>query len=240
MLTSMTPGSGVTLKLLQARIAAGRRIAFDEHRLAELLGGVLDRGDEIEIILGALGRRHEDVEMAVARLEGDARCARCCRPSAPTPGRSPRSGASARRQASRRASPSPLVVGRHAALLAAQHRRAAEGFERRQVGMRHHRVGLDDEVHVRRRGPRQRIERQAIADRRIARDQVALLGAQEPRPAAPAAAAVVLALRWAARSRRRFRGPSRTPAPGARAPSGPSPSLASTVTLLGRRRSRHR
>jgi hypothetical protein len=44
MLTSITPGSGVTLKCQQPRVAAGRRIALDEDRLAELLGRVLDAG----------------------------------------------------------------------------------------------------------------------------------------------------------------------------------------------------
>src|SRR6516164_7737443 len=56
---------------LQAGVAARRRITFDEDRLTELLGGVLDRRDELEIVLGALDRWHENVEMAVARLEGD-------------------------------------------------------------------------------------------------------------------------------------------------------------------------
>ena len=51
--------------------------------------------------------------------------------------------------------------------------------------MRRHRVGFDDVVGVARRRPGQRIERQPVADRRIAGDQVALLGAQEPRTALP-------------------------------------------------------
>ena len=157
MLTSITPGSGVTLKLQQPRIAAGRRIALDEDRLAEFLGGVLDRGDEVEIVLGALDRRHEDVQVAVARLEGNGACARSPPADEPTPGRGPRSGASARFQASRRAVLVACAVGRRscARFLAAQHRRAAEGVERRQVGMGDHRIGLGDEAGVRRRRPRQ-------------------------------------------------------------------------------------
>ncbi len=239
MLTSMTPGSGVTLKLVQARIGAGRRIAFDEHRLAELLGGVLDRGDEVEIVLGALGRRHEDEEMAVARLEGD-RGAHDVAGRVADAGTQPEIG--------RQRAPPGLAagvavavgVGRHAAFLAAQHRRAAEGVERRQGRMRRHRVGIGDEVGVLRRRPRQRIERQAVAERRIARDQVALLRAQEPRPAAPAAAAVVLALD----GQHGADGGSRVPASNTRARRSRSISsftlASSTVTLLGRRRSRHR
>jgi hypothetical protein len=69
MLTSITPGSGVTLKL-QARGSPGGVIAFDEDRLVLLLGRILERRHEVEIVLHALCRRHEDVEMAVARFEG--------------------------------------------------------------------------------------------------------------------------------------------------------------------------
>ena len=64
----MTPGSGVTLKLCR-RGSLRRRIAFEEDGLAQFRRGVLDRRDEFEIILGMLRRRHEDVELAVARLE---------------------------------------------------------------------------------------------------------------------------------------------------------------------------
>jgi hypothetical protein len=54
-------GVGRDAEIQQPRIAAGRRIALDEDRLAEHLGRILDCGDEIEIILGALDRRHEDM-----------------------------------------------------------------------------------------------------------------------------------------------------------------------------------
>ena len=99
---------------------------------------------------------------------------------------------------------------RHRRLLPAQHRRAAEGVERRQRGMADHRIGLGDEAGVRRRGPRQRIERQAVADRRIAGDQVALLAAQEPRPAASSGRGRCARARSAARCRPASRVPSRT------------------------------
>ena len=131
MLTSMTPGSGVTLKLVQPRIAAGRRVALDEHRLAEFLGGVLDGGDEVEIVLGALGRRHEDVEVAVARLEGHGGAHDAA-------GR--RAGAGLAGQVGRQRAPPGLAARVAVAVadgggsLAAQHRRTAEGIERRQAG----------------------------------------------------------------------------------------------------------
>ena len=186
-------GIGRHAETEQAGIAAGRRIALDEHRLAEFLGGVLDRGDEIEIVLGAFRRRHEDEEMAVARLEGhgaahDAGGGRAVSRLAGEIGR--------QRPPPRFPARFAVAVGleRGPALLAAQHRGAAEGFERWQVGMRRHRIGLGNELRVCRRRPGQRIERQAVTDRRIARDQVALLRPQEPRPAAPAAAVPVLGL----------------------------------------------
>ena len=58
--------------------------------------------------------------------------------------------------------------------------------QQRRVGGDHD----DDRAGIGRRRPRQRIERQAITERRVAGDQVALLRAQEPRPAAPALAVV--------------------------------------------------
>ncbi len=62
-------GIGRDAEVQDARIA-GRRIAFDEDRLGEFLGRVLERRHEVEIVLHPLGRRHEDMEMALARLEG--------------------------------------------------------------------------------------------------------------------------------------------------------------------------
>ena len=149
----------------QPRIAAGRGIALDEDRLAELLGRVLDGRDQLEIILAALHRRHEHIEMPVARLEGDRRAHD--RTGRGTDGRL---GAEVGRQ---RATPglaaADVVVAlrqlRHAAFLAAQQRRAAEGVERRQGGMGDHGIGIGDEAHIGRRGPGQRIERKTVAQR---------------------------------------------------------------------------
>ena len=55
---------------VEARIDR-RRIALDLHRQSDLLGRRLRRGDEFEIILEPLDRRHEDAEAPVARLDGD-------------------------------------------------------------------------------------------------------------------------------------------------------------------------
>ena len=181
-------GIGRDAEILQARIAARRSVAFEEDRLAELLGGVLHGGDEVEIVLGALGRRHEDVKMAVARLEGH-------RGAHDIGARGAGAGLGGE-IGGQRALPGlagrgiavglAVCIGRQAGSLRAQQRRAAERVERRQGRMLDHGIGLDDGVHVAGHGPGQRVERQPIAQRRIARDQVAFLRAQEPRPAAPA------------------------------------------------------
>ena len=180
-------GIGRDAEIQQARIAAGRRVAFDEHRLAEFLGGVLDRGDEVEIILGAFGRRHEDEEMAVARLEGhggahDAGGRRADAGPGPEIGR-------------QRALPG---LARAVAVAALPCRSGRRPSWRRSTGARRKAssggrsgcgaIGSGSAMKpaIGRRRPRQRIERQAIAHRRIAGDQVALLRAQEPRAAAPA------------------------------------------------------
>ena len=46
-----------------------RRIAFDMDRQAEFGCGVFGRGDQLEIVLDPLDRRHEHAEAAVARLD---------------------------------------------------------------------------------------------------------------------------------------------------------------------------
>ena len=69
MLTSMTPGSGAT-RMTLSRGSWRRRIALDVDRQAASpvrrgLGG----GDQLEIVLDALDRRHEHAEPPVARLD---------------------------------------------------------------------------------------------------------------------------------------------------------------------------
>ena len=68
--TSITPGSGVTEKCSRPRIAR-RQIAFQHHLAAEFRGGVLDRGDQRQPVLGRVKRREEHVDHAVARLDAE-------------------------------------------------------------------------------------------------------------------------------------------------------------------------
>ena len=94
MLTSITPGSGVTLMTFDARIVR-RRIALDVHRRAGIASAVAStRRDQLEIVLEPLDRRHEHAEHAVARLDRQrgahgAPPRRCCS-GAPCGGRSAR------------------------------------------------------------------------------------------------------------------------------------------------------
>ena len=61
-------GVGRHLDHVQPRVV-GRRVALDQHRQVDLGRRVLDRGHELGELLGTLGRRHEDAELAVARLD---------------------------------------------------------------------------------------------------------------------------------------------------------------------------
>ncbi len=58
------------LEVGDARVVR-RRVALNAHGQVHLLGHVLDRGGEVEVILGRLRRRHEDVQDALARLGAD-------------------------------------------------------------------------------------------------------------------------------------------------------------------------
>jgi hypothetical protein len=53
--------------LLDPRIE-GHRVALDQHRTREAECGVLDRGEQLEIVVGARERRHEYAQVAVALL----------------------------------------------------------------------------------------------------------------------------------------------------------------------------
>ena len=170
MLTSMTPGSGVSLKWLSAVIVR-RRVALDQHRQAQLGGGVLDGGDQVEVILQVLLRRHEDVQPAVARLDAQ--------------GGADRAGvglAVRRRPIVRDRNVRPWDWTSRPAIRRQRGRAAAAGSERRTDRLVTARVLRGD--------PRQRVERQAKAHRRIAGDQVQVLAAQEPAAAHPRRLAV--------------------------------------------------
>ena len=64
-------GIGRDGELVQARIAR-RRFAFDDDRRAHFGDDGFDAGDQIEIILRRLNRRHEKMQPSIARL--DAQC----------------------------------------------------------------------------------------------------------------------------------------------------------------------
>ena len=68
MLTSITPGSGVTL-ITSTRGIERRRIALDMDLQLHFLGGRFHRRDQFEIILQLFDRRHEGAQHAVADFD---------------------------------------------------------------------------------------------------------------------------------------------------------------------------
>ena len=58
---------GRDTQLLQPRIAR-RLVAFEDDRHIQRCRGGFDRGDQLEVVLETGGRRHEDVQPAIARL----------------------------------------------------------------------------------------------------------------------------------------------------------------------------
>ena len=138
---------------VEARIDR-RGVALDLDRQADLLGRGLRRGDELEIVLELLDRRHEDAEPPVARFDrqrGADHRRRCRRASARSvPG-------SAGFVRGERGDPLRMLPQR----LALRQRPARDG-----------RIGLDDIRERRWRNMGKRAERQAIADRTVAGRQI--------------------------------------------------------------------
>ena len=176
-------GIGRHLDHVEARIG-GRRIAFDVHRSAGRARASLDRGEQLEIILEPLDRRHEDAEDAVARLDRQ-------RGAHGAIDRDLLDARLAGRRWPRRRMPAALVAS------------LRELFGRRQ---RRARLASDPAGGCRdsriRRHPGQRAERQPEAERRIARHQEQLAAAQLPLLAVPAATRCASAFqRWIGRTK---------------------------------------
>ena len=185
------PGIGRYLEIDQARIRR-RLVAFNDDGLAERPGARFHRCDELEVILEGARRRHEHVEHAAALLgahrgaygRGGLRLEQSCtwHTSEPLP------VASSAPAPAASCAPVPIASGEAAS--AASNAAAASDAAARVVGQRPYAPvraparaaaaprnpawdrRIDKRV-VRRPHPGQRIERQAIADRRIARDEIA-------------------------------------------------------------------
>ena len=71
-------GIGGDLDDAEARIG-GRRVAFQTYRQLQGGGRLLDGGDQLDVVVGALQRRHEDAQVAVASLERDGGAHRAAR-----------------------------------------------------------------------------------------------------------------------------------------------------------------
>ena len=165
-------------EMRQARI--GRRlVAFQDDRQLHFFGRRLDGGDDFEVVLQLGSRRHEDVELAVARFGAHGQAG------------DPGGGLLETGQRVARLIPGVALAESRAGYphlgvrrLPATRRRPVIGVAG-QRGLGHFGVGRIDVGVVALRRPRLRVERQAIAERRIAGNQVAVLGTQEPRAALP-------------------------------------------------------
>jgi len=149
-------------QLLEPPVVGGR-IAFDGDRHVEEGGGVLDRGDQVERVLEPVKRRQEDVQAAAARLhrDGGVRHAGGHRP--------PVGGA--------------LLVHLGAPGGARVDVAVARGDLALEVGerlLRRERVGLGLDLLLVLRHPGQGVQRQAQAERRVARDEVQPAAAELP------------------------------------------------------------
>jgi len=194
-------GIGRDLQQLEPGIAR-RRVAFEHELHVECVRGQLDRREQFEIVLERGKRRHEQIQDAVAHLRaqcgardprgrfealGAALCVVLPMLPAPAVGRPAAFDAAV-------AAPLHHRVRRRFALHAGQVARCVGGArmtraERGRVGQhvaRRERIALDEIRIVGIGDPRQRIERQPIAHRRIARHEVHPLVAEEPRAGLPA------------------------------------------------------
>ncbi len=158
---------GSHAKALQPRIAR-RLISFHDHGMGKGARGSFDCAHQLEIVLETFGRRHEDIQHTVAWLSAHRRV------------RDPSSRLvclwSSRGNAI-------AVIGRAGALappglggtqLLADLNCARQRRENlRGIGGMYERV-------VGRRGPRQRIQRQAISQGRIPGEQITAFAAQKP------------------------------------------------------------
>ena len=150
--------------MAQARV--GRRlVAFQQHRAAQLAGGGLDGGDQLQVVIETVQGRHKQVQATVARLGAQ---------------RGAHHAAGRLEEARHRRS---LALARLAVAIARVQRGAQLLLDALPAGQRRERL-----VRVLRRDigvvqladPGLRVQRQAVAQRRIAGDQPAVLVAQEP------------------------------------------------------------
>ena len=156
---------------MQQTWIARRQVAFQHHLASELLGGVFDRGGQHQPVLCRVERREEHVDNPVARL--DAEC-----------------GAHQIVLALR--NHGKFLRDRTKRLGTGAHRRCGmvEGLARRQRWVRSERIGLAIVLQCVGIFPGQAVQRQPIADRRIARQQEQRAAAKRPLGALPHAYAV--------------------------------------------------
>ncbi len=150
-------GIGRHLDDIEPRVRR-RRIALDADGRVARLGDGLHRGEDLQIILKPLGRRHEHAQEAVAHLDGERRAHR---PSS-----------------EKNCSLCALEAAVGLAEVGGRRQRVARDDRIERIG-----VGIGARRHV-----GQALDRQAQPQRRVAGDHVELAAPQRPAFAAPRAA----------------------------------------------------
>ena len=195
-------------KIRQPRIAR-RRVALEQHAHAERTRRGFDGGDQIQVVVDRLDRRHEDIQDAAAGLDAQRgtdhaggrfaagrRACRCRR----RPAREGRPGVAA--------GACRIGHGRRASGVAP----AGPGSPCRPGGRerlaRRKRVELVESGVIVRRRPGKRVERQPESHRRVAGHQIEPLAAQEPSSGRPTDRRVRRPVAAAARNRRPPPGPA--------------------------------
>ena len=172
---------GGDLQQLEAGIAR-RRVAFEHHPQAQLGGRGFHCGQQLQVGFELLQRRHEHIQMlALAAVAGFA--------GWPV-GALWVAGFNAQGGAHQPGGRFAALRNPHRAARLLRRVRLAQYLGAGQGRAGGLRVGFGARRAVGRRGPRQRIERQPVAHGRVAGYEVEALLAQQPRPAAPAPAAL--------------------------------------------------
>ena len=179
-------GVGRDAQHLQSRVTR-RLVAFEHHRVAAVGRGGLDRGHQFQVVLQRRQRRHEQIHDAVPHLGAQ-------RGTGDPAGRFEGTGLAVCRVRA-----VETVARRRREVTQALRAVAAQAGERclhaggdvapgRQRGLRRRRIRCMHPWVVSGRGPGLAIQRQPVAEWRIAGHQIAALGAQEPGTALPAVA----------------------------------------------------
>ena len=161
-----------------------RRIAFDMHRDAQCLGSIFHDGQQLEIVIGGGQRRHEYAKTSVARFHRHCRAHRRIAGQVEIGGFAVDGTECCRQHFAVQAAIGAAIAIVLAAFFRRFHRRGTAAIVK--VRQRRKWIGRRHEAAVLRRHMRQRIQRQAEADRAVAGQQEQMAAACRPTLGHPA------------------------------------------------------